>query len=217
MSTTTTPPGNGQAPPVDPNVIQRPPGHGSGPSDTPPPAARGHWYRRGWVIALGALLVGVGIGGAVGSSKTAPRAATVTAPAHTIINTVTRPTKTVVHVRKVPGPTTTVSGPTTTVTQTVQTTTSAPTTTSGGGGGTGSSGALSWSGNGIKKIGTINVPVDSVIKWTNDGGMFSIYDDENAVEVSSQAASGQSDLAAGTYHGFQVNAIGNWTIDIVPK
>jgi hypothetical protein len=51
-----------------------------------------------------------------------------------------------------------------------------------------SSGDLSWSGNGGQNIGTINVPQDSVNKWTNDGGFFSVLDDENAVEVNSQVA-----------------------------
>ena len=78
MSTTTT--RNGPISTAsDPRVIQRPPVYGPGPPHTPPPVGRGHWYRRGWVIALGALLVGVGIGAAEGSTKTAPRAATVTA------------------------------------------------------------------------------------------------------------------------------------------
>jgi hypothetical protein len=51
-----------------------------------------------------------------------------------------------------------------------------------------SSGDLSWSGNGGQNIGTINVPQDSVNKWPNDGGFFSVLDDENAVEVNSQVA-----------------------------
>ena len=134
MSITSTPPGNGQALPVDPDVVQQPPGHGSGPPDIPPQVARPRWYRRGWVIGLVALLVGIGLGAAAGFSKKAPRAATVTAPAQTVIHTVPGATKTLVHVRTVASPTRTVAGPTQTVTQTVQATPT-PTTTSGGGGG----------------------------------------------------------------------------------
>jgi hypothetical protein len=100
----------------------------------------------------------------------------------------------------------------TTVTQTVTASTPAPT-----GGSSGSGGALSWTGNGGKTIGTISVPVDSVIKWTHDGSVFQIFDAENAIEVNSSAHSGESAISAGTYHKFQVNADGNWTIQIVPQ
>ncbi len=101
-----------------------PPTHGSRPPDVPPPVERGHWYRRGWVIALGALIIGAVIGSAASSTKTTPRAATVTAPAQTVVQTVPGPTrtKTVARVRRVPGPATT-------VTQTVSASTSAPATT----------------------------------------------------------------------------------------
>jgi hypothetical protein len=139
MSTTAPP--NGQvAPASSPPLIQLPPTHGSGPPDVPPPVDRGHWYRRGWVIALGALIIGVAIGGA-GSTKTAPRAATVTAPARTVVQTVPGPTKTktVVRVRRV-------AGPTTTVTQTVSASTSAPAaSTPSSGSGAQSSGNLTTS------------------------------------------------------------------------
>lgn len=76
---------------------------------------------------------------------------------------------------------------------------------------------LSFSGSGIQTIGTVDVPADSTLKWTNDGSSFSIYDQENAVEVSSQTNSGTTNLAAGTYHDVKVNADGNWTIRIVPN
>ena len=177
---------------------------GGGPPAEPP---NRRWWQRRWgavMIGLAGLLVGAGLG-ASGGTKT--KTITHQAAAQTVTQTVQGParTRTVVHVRKVPGPTKTVTAAAP----------SAPAPSSSGS--SGSSGALSWSGNGIKNIGTINVPVDSIIKWTNDGEDFTIYDDENTVEVSSQASSGQSDLAAGTYHGFEVAAIGNWTIDIVPK
>jgi hypothetical protein len=146
---TTTPPRNGQVPTASgPPVIQQPLKHGQGPPGVPPPVGRGHWYRRGWVIALGALLVGLGIGVAAGSTKTAPRAATVTLPAQTVVQKVPAgPTKTVVHVRTVPGPTKTVAGPTTTVTQTVSASTPAPaaSTPSSGSGAQSSSGKLTTS------------------------------------------------------------------------
>jgi hypothetical protein len=76
---------------------------------------------------------------------------------------------------------------------------------------------LSWSGNGGENIGTVHVPQDSVIQWTDDGGLFAILDDENAVEVNSEGHSGTSAISAGTYHHFQVNADGNWTIKILAQ
>jgi hypothetical protein len=137
----TAPPGDGQLPPVDSRVVPRPPMHGQGPPDVPPPVAPGHWYRRGWVIGLGALVIGVAIGGAASSSKTAPRATTVTLPAQTVVQKVPAgPTRTVVHVRTLPGRTTT-------VTRTVSASTPAPaaSTPSSGSGAQSSSGNLTTS------------------------------------------------------------------------
>lgn len=137
---TTAPPNGPVSTANDPPVIQ-PPLRGQGPPDVPPPVGPGHWYRRGWVIGLGALVVGVAIGGAAGSTNTAPRAATVTLPAQTVVQKVPAgPTKTVVHVRTLPGPTTT-------VTQTVSASTPAPaaSTPSSGSGAQSSSGNLTTS------------------------------------------------------------------------
>jgi hypothetical protein len=153
------------------------------------------------VIGLIALVVGIGLGSAAGANKT--KTSTVTTPTQTVVSTTTAPSAT---------NTVTVDGPTRTVTKTV----TAPSATRNSGSSQ-SSGTLSWSGNGGQNIGTINVPQDSVIKWTDDGGIFQILDDENAVEVNSQASSGQSAISAGTYHHFQVNGMGNWTIDIFPQ
>jgi hypothetical protein len=95
MSVTSDPP---KAPPLSPGPEQ--------PTDRP------RWYRRrGWVVALIALFVGIGLGAAASGSKT--KTTTVTAPAQTVVNTVPGPTKTVA------GPTKTVAGPTKTVTTTV--------------------------------------------------------------------------------------------------
>jgi hypothetical protein len=182
-------------------VIQGPPSYGSGPPDVPPQTVRPRWNRRWWVIGLGALIVGIGIGGAAGASKTAPRAATVTAPAQTVVQTVPGPAKTttVVHVRTVPGPAAT-------VTQTVRASTPTPAAPSSGGGG-----GQSFSGNGGKNLGTITVANDSTLTWTNDGPLFTMLDD-SGVPVNSVAHSGTSALSAGTYTNVSVNALGNWTI-----
>lgn len=212
MITTATLPGGGEPPPVEPPHVLQPPSYGQWPPENvPPPDRRGRWYRRGWVIAVGALLVGVGIGSAAGSSKTAPRAATVTAPAQTVVQTVPGPTKTgtVVHVRKVPGPTTT-------VTQTVQASTPTPATPSGGGGGR-------YSGNGEQQVGTINVAQDSTLNWTCNGecSIFSIANDpsdSNSINLTSYsgAHSGQTNVSAGTYTRVQVITGGTWTFSISP-
>ncbi len=79
-----------------------------------------------------------------------------------------------------------------------------------------SSESQSFSGNGGKSLGTITVPTESTLEWTNDGAYFGIYTSEG-VPVNSYAHSGSSVLEAGTYKAFQVNALGNWTIKIVPK
>ena len=74
----------------------------------------------------------------------------------------------------------------------------------------------SFSGNGGKNLGAITVNGESTLEWTNDGILFQIYTNEN-VPVNSQAHSGTSVLEAGKYSRFQVNAVGSWTIKIVPK
>jgi hypothetical protein len=78
------------------------------------------------------------------------------------------------------------------------------------------SGVQSFSGNGGKNLGTIRVEKESNIEWTDDGGYFSMYT-SSGIPVNSQAHSGTSVLEAGNYSGVQINALGNWTIKIVPK
>jgi hypothetical protein len=74
----------------------------------------------------------------------------------------------------------------------------------------------SFIGNGGEDLGMITVKKDSTIEWTNDGFYFGIFTNEG-VPVNSYAHSGTSALGAGTYTKFLVNALGNWTIKIVPK
>jgi hypothetical protein len=73
-----------------------------------------------------------------------------------------------------------------------------------------------FSGNGGKNLGTIRVAKESVLTWTNTGDIFQIYSDEG-IPANSQAHRGTTVLDAGTYHHFQVNAIGSWTISIKAK
>ena len=75
-----------------------------------------------------------------------------------------------------------------------------------------------FSGNGGKNLGTIKVPTDSTLTWTCDGDIFSVRGESSlGIFVNSQAHSGDSAVAAGTYTGVLVNAIGNWTITIAPN
>ncbi|HEX8065916.1 MAG TPA: hypothetical protein VF520_05270 [Thermoleophilaceae bacterium] len=92
---------------------------------------------------------------------------------------------------------------------------------SGGGGGSRPSApnesGQSFSGNGGKNLGRVKVATDSVLRWTNDGDVFQIFDDEGGLFVNSQAHEGDTAVAAGTYTNVQINAIGNWTIQIQPR
>jgi hypothetical protein len=78
-------------------------------------------------------------------------------------------------------------------------------------------GSQTFSGNGVKSLGTITVEKESTIAWTNDGPFFSILANSTEVHVTSSAHSGTSVLEAGTYHQFEISADGNWTIKIAPK
>jgi hypothetical protein len=86
---------------------------------------------------------------------------------------------------------------------------SATATTAGGEG-------KSFIGNNNQNLGPITVEKESTIEWTNDGFFIGIYTNQG-VPVNSYAHSGTSVLAPGTYTRFLVNALGNWTIKIVPK
>jgi hypothetical protein len=76
---------------------------------------------------------------------------------------------------------------------------------------------LTFSGNGGKSLGNITVPNDSTLVWTDDGDVFDLNDDSYGIYVNSQGRSGTTDVPAGTYNHVTVNAVGNWTIKIVPK
>jgi hypothetical protein len=196
---------NAQEPPRPPSP-PAPPTEALGAPVQPP--TTGKWWQRAWgAAAIGTvgLLVGAGIG-AAGSSTTK----TVTAEGRTTTVQGTPPparTVTVAHV--------VVHTHTVTQTQTAAPAEQAavPAESSG----SGSSGeAQTFSGNGGKNLGTITVEKESTLEWTNDGSVFQLYTSES-VPVNSQAHSGSSVLEPGSYKSFQVNAVGNWTIKIVPK
>ena len=209
----TTPP-NGQGRTIDPTRVEPPPPQAPPPPTGPEqPAGRPRWYRRGWVIGLIALIVGIGLGAAsAGSNK--PKTTTVTSPAQTVTNTVSGGTKTVV--RGVPGPTKTVTvpGPAKTVTQTVQASTATPAPSNAGG---------HYSGTDTQNLGTINVPVDSTLRWTCSGCSSSNFiinndpGDANVIAVNSlNETSGQTVISAGTYTKVTVLGTGPWSFTITP-
>jgi len=74
----------------------------------------------------------------------------------------------------------------------------------------------SFSGNGGKSFGTISIPTDSVLEWTNDGDVFQVFSSDE-VPVNSRGKRGDTVLFKGKYRKFQVNAVGNWTIEIRPR
>lgn len=149
------------------------------------------WWQRTWgvvLIAVIALILGAAAGVSGKKSKTETKTVTVQGQSKVVVQT-----KTVtVHEEAKPPP-------------------KEEGAASSGGGGT-----HEFSGNGGKNLGKITVPTESTLEWTNDGGVFQIFTNEG-VPVNSQAHSGSTVLEEGTYSKFQVNAVGNWTIKIVPK
>jgi hypothetical protein len=80
---------------------------------------------------------------------------------------------------------------------------------------------LTFTGSGVKDIGKPNplrIPKDSTIQWTNTGAIFQIIPASVKVQspVNSKAHSGTATVKKGAYYGFLINAIGNWTVKIIP-
>ena len=78
---------------------------------------RPHWYRRGWVIGLCALVLGLGLGAIVAGSNA--KTTTVTSPPRTVVQTVDGVAPTVTQTVRPPTRTVTVPGPIKTLTKTV--------------------------------------------------------------------------------------------------
>jgi hypothetical protein len=73
--------------------------------------------------------------------------------------------------------------------------------------------AQSFSGNGGKTL-RVRVPRDATFRWTNDGMLFQVFDqDFSWAGINSQAHRGNSYIPSGHYT-LIVNAVGNWTIEI---
>jgi hypothetical protein len=77
-----------------------------------------------------------------------------------------------------------------------------------------------FSGNGSKNIGSIEVETDSVLEWTNSGDpafqQILIYDADFGLNVSSDAGSGDTVVPAGSYSNITV-AGDSWTLTIRPR
>lgn len=163
------------------------------------------WWQHGWgTVAIGVVGLLVGVGAGIGASAGSTTRTVTVKGRTTTVQGAPPPARTVtvahvvVHTRTV-----------------IQTQAAAPTESASSGGG--SAGEVqTFSGNGGKNLGIITVAKESTIEWTNDGAYFGIYTNEG-VPVNSSAHSGSSVLEAGTYSKFQINALGNWTIKIVPK
>jgi hypothetical protein len=81
---------------------------------------------------------------------------------------------------------------------------------------------LTFTGSGVKDIGKpdpLRIPKDSTIQWTNTGAIFQIIPASVKVQspVNSKAHSGTATIKKGAYYVFLINAIGNWTVKIIPS
>lgn len=158
---------------------------------------RGWWSKHWpWVVAgVVGFIVGAGAGAAGNTKKTKTatqvRTQTVT---HTQTQTQTQ---------------------TATSTKTAQATAPAPPPSNSGSGA-----GQSYSGNGEKNLGTVNVPVESVLDWKAAGGFFAINNDpsdSDTIDVNSNANSGSTTVAPGTYHKVDVLATDQWSFTLRPK
>lgn len=82
--------------------------------------------------------------------------------------------------------------------------------------------ALTFSGNGERNLGTINLPRESIVHWTNRlepglGGYLDIEDRDYRISIHSSASHGESVVHAGRYVDVDVDGSGDWTLRFVPR
>lgn len=179
------------APPSGPPAPGAPPTEVLGAEEPP----QGPWWRQGWglaLIALVALIVGLGGGLAIGKSSNSSTTTSATNPpvTHTTTDTVQH-------------------------TQTVTSTHTATVKQEGAKEGEGGGETQSFSGSGSKNLGTVKVTGPSSMRWTSEGESFAITS-TNGELLSSEGHKGTASLAAGSYSNFEVQSDSAWTLKITP-
>lgn len=78
-----------------------------------------------------------------------------------------------------------------------------------------------FTGNGSENLGTINVPTDSTLTWSEPAGnqtgftvTSDLTDSGNMINFDQRGTSGKDAVSAGTYHNVTVNADGDFTITV---
>jgi hypothetical protein len=167
--------------------------------DPPPPGPRSGgfraWFSHNWGF-IAATALGAVVGGLIGVAAAGTDTTTTRTMTRALTETQTA-TTTVAEVR------------TETETETETATVEQPSSEPG-------ESDQSFSGSGTETIGTLEIPVDSTLEWTNDGALFQIFDASFGITVSSLAPSGSTSVSAGVYPNVLVNAVGSWTITISP-
>jgi hypothetical protein len=75
---------------------------------------------------------------------------------------------------------------------------------------------LHWAAAGNRSLGTVKLTTDSVVRWTDKAGSFSLRDASGRLKASSRTVGGETFVARGTYRKVTVTARGAWTLTITP-
>jgi hypothetical protein len=75
---------------------------------------------------------------------------------------------------------------------------------------------LRWAAKGNRALGTVRLTSDSVVRWTDATGSFSLRDAAGHLKASSSTRGGQTFAARGTFRKVTVRAKGSWTLTITP-
>jgi hypothetical protein len=75
---------------------------------------------------------------------------------------------------------------------------------------------LRWAAKGNLSLGTVKLTSDSVVRWTDATGSFSLRDASGHLKASSGKKGGQTFAARGTFRKVTVRAKGSWTLTITP-
>jgi hypothetical protein len=89
-----------------------------------------------------------------------------------------------------------------------------------GGGNQGGRRVQRFSGTGPRQLGNLQIPADSILRWTNrGGGLFAMTTGAGpkTTILSSNQQTGETELPAGTYTGARVLSAARWTIEIRPR